>query len=783
MASSPPDSAASVESVPIDSQRHGTAMVPVALTPGASAPSIAGHIRYARVDALDLPPDAIRTTRLDNTLGSDVIAFGPPGRPVLLRFRVQNAGAESGNWILFTGRGSLKSAHIWRLDGNAAQHLLDGTDREALRRNLRTYQAFSAEIALAPGEAADLAIVFQATDSTYLPVRVQAFQDYFADRRANIALVSGVVVGALLLVVLNVAFFVMTEQREFVWLGAAELAFAVNTLHTEGYTTIFAFAGRPAVAAAFGDIVKCLFAIAMSLFARTFIQTRQRFPLMDRLLLGVIVSGGLLIALQVVAPFASAEFRSAMFAGSWLVAIFNTLLLPVVGVMALRHVGRQYWPLVVAWGSLALFVVYTAVASSGLIAGLPVAWHWAGPVGLFGGGMATLALGLHIRLLQSERWALDSALSDSLAQRSVLESAHRETLASLSDQSSLLHASGHDLRQVVFTLSQAASALEGNAKGPQVAQGATPTHSSHPASRNELARTLRASASHIESIAATSVAVPAGGVGTAHAPALSGFALGGTLQALERIYRPQYRAKGLKLRFDVQDGLAVITDRALLGRIVSNLLSNALKFSDSGTVRVHARGRDGWLRISVTDRGRGLSKAFAKRLSQPAAPRLRADSAVDGAGSGFGASRAMARRLGGRLRIRPASQGGAQAVLSLPLAINRLTPVDAGHLRLVLEQQAGAPLSVVDLDRDGAAGLDAVARERAAPPGHCVVLTFDDSAEARARLAGHASLILLKPLHLEMLQHPLLEPGGLDQAAAAGLSDDFAVAADAELPA
>src|SRR3546814_6553463 len=69
----------------------------------------------------------------------------------------------------------------------------------------------------------------------YMPIRIQTYGSFFKDRRANVAMVSGVVIGIAVLIFLNFLFFSITGHREFIWLGVAQGFFALNTVLAEGY--------------------------------------------------------------------------------------------------------------------------------------------------------------------------------------------------------------------------------------------------------------------------------------------------------------------------------------------------------------------------------------------------------------------------------------------------------------------------------------------------------------------------------------------------------------------
>src|SRR3546814_1883490 len=73
----------------------------------------------------------------------------------------------------------------------------------------------------------------------------------------------------------------------------------------------------------------------------------------------------------------------------------------------MKQLGFQLWPLFVGWASLALFIIYAAIASMGIFKWLPVNWHLAGPIGLFESVMVTIALGLNLRKIQRDKIVAD----------------------------------------------------------------------------------------------------------------------------------------------------------------------------------------------------------------------------------------------------------------------------------------------------------------------------------------------------------------------------------------
>jgi signal transduction histidine kinase len=120
------------------------------------------------------------------------------------------------------------------------------------------------------------------------------------------------------------------------------------------------------------------------------------------------------------------------------------------------------------------------------------------------------------------------------------------------------------------------------------------------------------------------------------------------------------------VRIEIDDDFVVNADPDALDRIVSNLLANACHHGQP-PVTVAAAQVDRHLRLSVEDRGRGVSPDFVPHLFDRF---HRGDpSPRDGTGAGLGLAiaRAYARAHGGELRYEDAQPTGARFELVLPV--------------------------------------------------------------------------------------------------------------------
>lgn len=105
-----------------------------------------------------------------------------------------------------------------------------------------------------------------------------------------------------------------------------------------------------------------------------------------------------------------------------------------------------------------------------------------------------------------------------------------------------------------------------------------------------------------------------------------------------------------RIRLDVTPGLPAVVDADAHLRIVVNLVTNAVKFSPTGSpVRVVAGVEDGTLTVRVVDEGRGIPAADLERVLQPDV-RLAGDE-VPGRGLGLAIVRELVERVGGTLTL------------------------------------------------------------------------------------------------------------------------------------
>jgi signal transduction histidine kinase len=133
------------------------------------------------------------------------------------------------------------------------------------------------------------------------------------------------------------------------------------------------------------------------------------------------------------------------------------------------------------------------------------------------------------------------------------------------------------------------------------------------------------------------------------------------------LFGPVADGKNIRLEAEVPDELYVPGDRRKLQRMVTNLLENAIKYSESGNVvAVSARMEGGRVRMDFSDTGMGISTADLSKIFDRF---YRCDSSRSQQGSGLGLSlvKAIIDAHGGDICVKSKLNAGSTFSVFLPL--------------------------------------------------------------------------------------------------------------------
>jgi len=276
------------------------------------------------------------------------------------------------------------------------------------------------------------------------------------------------------------------------------------------------------------------------------------------------------------------------------------------------------------------------------------------------------------------------------------------------------------------------------------------------------------------------------------------------LRGVCELLSPRAREKGIEIAWAAPAGLGAIrADDGRLRQILLNFAGNAVKFTETGGVRlgVERAGR-GRLRFTVDDTGPGVSADQRERIFEAFAQADPAHAHLGGAGLGLAIARRLALAMDGEVGMHPRTEGGARFWFEAPflaagpaatapgLAGRKVGVVSPNALvREAAAQQieacGGSAVTADSLDAlvartqfgdvilvDHAMATGARLLRRPPERRAIILLAPEDRALiGRYRRSGFAGY-LIKPLRRASLAERVLIAAGAEQGLAAGEEDE-----------
>jgi signal transduction histidine kinase len=152
-----------------------------------------------------------------------------------------------------------------------------------------------------------------------------------------------------------------------------------------------------------------------------------------------------------------------------------------------------------------------------------------------------------------------------------------------------------------------------------------------------------------------------------------------TINDAASLIEPMASAKKLKYVIELLDeDQAIQTDATKFRQMLVNLLSNGVKFTEKGEVRLTTSVRNGLVEIRITDTGVGIDAQHIDNVFEPFwQVEQTATRSTGGTGLGLSVTRKLARLLGGDVAVSSRVGEGTTFLLTLPL----LAPVGAAIRR------------------------------------------------------------------------------------------------------
>ncbi|APE32466.1 hybrid sensor histidine kinase/response regulator [Halomonas aestuarii] len=229
------------------------------------------------------------------------------------------------------------------------------------------------------------------------------------------------------------------------------------------------------------------------------------------------------------------------------------------------------------------------------------------------------------------------------------------------------------------------------------------------------------------------------------APDIAPFPVARLLDVLAEEYRQMAAARGLDFHY-VRSGAVVASDLALLARVVRNFLTNAIRYTERGSILLGCRRHPDGLEILVGDSGPGIPEAQREAIFQEF---QRLGVSRDAEDRGLGLGLAIVDRIAGMLEhpLRLASVPGRGSLFSVrvpygrPPASPRSSPAAAPSWQG--DALAGMRVWVVDNDPGICEGMAALLAGWG-----CRVRTATSPGALEAEADGETADVLLVDYHL-----------------------------------
>lgn len=694
---------------------------------------------------------------------------------VWIRFNVRNTGTHGGTWIMSLNRALVDPGEIFMVSDQGGRRHVETLLADSTRAYADSYREFgtlAGRFSLRPGETATLFARYRGGNWSGLIPSITTARTLQRAVTYDLVVTFAIIGGVLTLVLYTAVSFLLLDRQIVFLYAMAQSSLLAFYVHFCGFTTVYLWPLHPEAGRAVAPVTLFLSIAAMLQFARRFFDARSHLPGVDRLLLVLLVSASAAIVMAPLDHFIPGFPRQLPLYLGYLVVVLGWFVLAPLALHATFRWDRDYWPMAVSWSAMAGFMLPIQLVWTGVVDSMPLNEHVYGVIVYVEAVFLALGIALRIRRMRRERMETERQLSASLAaelaatQRARRLAEEREwALADLAEKGQLALAAGHDTRQMISSLRHYAFSLE---------------RDSDVTRHSRVGPALTQIANSLDEVLATAISGSAsGGIGD-RTVALEPLSPEQILDPLKLIHGGMALQKGLELRFRARRSV-LVTDRVLVSRIVSNLLSNALKYTDHGRVLVACRPfRGGW-RLQVFDSGHGIDQAALKELLDSSVPGMRFEPQTDGYGAGLHIARSLAARLGGTLDAGSIAGRGSRFELRLPgpgvppsAGLVMVLDSDPQHAGMCRQASAATPLRMLQVDSPDRvpdwlpseqalvlvdehfggnhAGL-ALARKlsHASPSSTIAIMTYDRSIDARRRASEVTELMLYKPVSAELL--------------------------------
>jgi signal transduction histidine kinase len=537
---------------------------------------------------------------------------------IWLRLKLENSHEVTSEWRLYFKENFKQIFHLYIVDSDGkishplAQDLSSGFSSRPI-----AFPEIVVPLSLSPGENATVYVQYWTEGSTYLPLFIETVESFNKVATQNAAK-QFVFYGMMAFLILSALFggLVIRHSVFPAYIGYAGSCL-LYIMHSDGVAFQYLWPNLPALNSYASVIAGGSYGVFGAICARIMLRTPKLHTIIDKLLLGVIV---VIVSMMVFGFLVDPSFVKKTLI---LIVAFAVGLFTVAAIIAARKRFKQVRFYLVAWlGATMSAVLMTMRHWLGIDISQEFQYDSMRVVVIFDAMMMGFAIIDRFNQMRQER---QSAMQESLkqAQRNLsintrlrnLEARYELALERTARQDEQVQSTVHDMRQPLHALRLAV----------QCVLNETEKHSEH--SYGDIYESF----DYVEALVSQHLLTGAGLPSTDESQEMQ---LNDILNSIYEMFSEDAKEKGLDIHFVPTSLQADIQPLAVM-RIVSNLVSNSIKYTQEGKILLGVRRRKNKFEIQIHDTGIGMSEAEFQKAARRGERLDKALSLADGHGHGL----------------------------------------------------------------------------------------------------------------------------------------------------